>query len=161
MKTPLEYYTKDYHSLSLNQLYEILALRQKVFIIEQTCTYLDADGKDKEAYHVMGCNDNKLYAYARVLPKGISYRDHVSIGRVIIAPEHRGNGEGYTIMKRSLEVCRQLWPNESIKISAQSHLEKFYEHLGFQSTGDSYLEDGIPHVAMVAPAQVLEGLEPA
>ena len=73
-----------FNQLTVNDLYDIMALRQKVFIIEQNCPYLDADGKDLSAMHLMGRdNDGELVAYTRLLPMGISYPDYASLSRPI------------------------------------------------------------------------------
>lgn len=131
------------------ELYDIMALRQEVFVVEQNCPYLDADGKDLQSWHLMGRNEEgKLVAYTRLLPKGLAYEDYVSIGRVVTSPSARGTGVGKILMQRSIEMCRHLFGNQPIKIGAQSYLLKFYESFGFQSTGEEYLEDGIPHTKM-------------
>ncbi|MFN0014612.1 MAG: GNAT family N-acetyltransferase [Saprospiraceae bacterium] len=136
--------------LSPHELYEIMALRQEVFVVEQNCPYLDADGKDQFSWHLMARNESgKLLAYTRLLPKGVSYPDYVSIGRVVSSPAARGTGAGREIMRRSIQMCRHLFGPEPLKIGAQSYLLVFYQSLGFESTGENYLEDGIPHTKMV------------
>jgi ElaA protein len=142
-----------FQELSTSELYEIMALRQEVFIVEQNCPYLDADGKDRYAWHLL-CRqeDGKLIAYTRLLPKGISYPDYPSIGRVVNSPEVRGQGVGIVLMEKSIALCRHLFGNEPIKIGAQRYLKTFYEERGFVSTGEEYLEDGIPHLKMIRPA---------
>jgi ElaA protein len=142
-----------FDQLSPFELYEIMALRQEVFIVEQNCPYLDADGKDPESWHLMGRNkEGKLICYTRLLPEGLAYEGYVSIGRVVSSPSARGTGAGKTLMQRSIEMCRHFFGNQPIKIGAQTYLLKFYEHFGFQSTGEEYLEDGIPHTKMVLEA---------
>lgn len=118
--------------------------------MEQDCPYLDADGKDQSSLHVCGRNEaGLLVAYTRIVPKGISYAEYVSIGRVIVAESARGTGEGSRLMEYSIEACKNLTTEDKIKISAQSHLQEFYGRLGFKMVGEEYLEDGIPHVGMV------------
>jgi ElaA protein len=140
---------RAFDELSLPQLYEILALRQEVFVVEQTCYYQDADGKDQEALHVGGYTDGKLIAYTRILPRGISYPDYASIGRVLTAPSARGRGLGRPLMRFSLDSLYEAYGQQPVKISAQAHLQAFYGSLGFTGVGEGYLEDGIPHRAMV------------
>ena len=126
-----------------------MALRQEVFVVEQNCPYLDADDKDREAWHLMGFDkNNTLIAYTRLLPKGISYEKYASIGRVVTAPKARKIGAGKNIMKASLDWCKQLFPLSPIKISAQTYLLDFYKNLGFTPVGEGYLEDDIPHIGM-------------
>jgi ElaA protein len=132
------------------QLYEILALRAEVFVVEQNCPYQDCDGKDPDSLHLMGRDDaGKLICYTRLLPKGLAYPEYVSIGRVVSSPAVRGAGVGKILMEKSIAHCRLLFGNQPIKIGAQSYLLKFYESFGFQSTGEEYLEDGIPHTKMI------------
>ena len=139
-----------FNELDVNDLYKIMALRQEVFVVEQNCPYQDADGKDLEGWHLMGKNsDGKLIAYTRLLPKGVSYPEYASIGRVVNSPSVRGQGVGKILMEESIRRMKILFPNSTIKIGAQTYLLKFYESLGFVSTGEEYLEDDIPHTYMV------------
>jgi ElaA protein len=127
-----------------------MALRQEVFIVEQNCPYLDADGRDKDAYHLIGLDEKgQLLAYTRLLPKGIAYEQYVSIGRVVTSPKVRRKGLGKQLMEESIRQANLVFPPADIKISAQCYLIEFYESLGFQSMGESYLEDDIPHIAMI------------
>jgi ElaA protein len=139
-----------FQNLTVYELYDIMALRQEVFAVEQNCPYQDADGKDLEGWHLMGHNtEGVLLAYTRLLPKGISYTHYASIGRVVCSPKARGMGYGKVLMQESIAQILKLFPNQPVKIGAQSYLLKFYESLGFESTGEEYLEDGIPHTSMI------------
>ena len=142
---------KKYEDLSLNELYDIMVLRQEVFVVEQDCPYLDADGKDKIAWHVMltDGDNNELMAYTRLLGPGVSYDSYSSIGRVVSSAQGRGKGYGKSVMEASIKSILDLFPDHSIKISAQSYLLKFYNDLGFKEVGEEYLEDGIPHMGMI------------
>lgn len=136
--------------LSLVQLYEIMARRQEVFMIEQTCYYLDADGRDPAAWHLMGTNaEGKIIAYARLLPPGIPFPGYTSIGRVLTATEARGTGAGKALLSRALEEIERIFGPHPVQISAQTYLLRFYRSFGFQETGEEYLEDGIPHIHMI------------
>lgn len=143
---------KAFSDLSLEELYSMMVLRQEVFVVEQDCPYLDADGKDLESYHVFGYANGELVAYTRIVKPGISYPE-VSIGRVVSAIKHRGKEYGVKIMEASHGYIKQLLGSVSIRISAQCYLEKFYSDLGYEPTGKEYLEDGIPHMEMLRPAQ--------
>ena len=123
-----------------------MQLRQEVFVIEQDCPYLDADGLDPQAMHLLGWSqEGELVAYLRVFSPGLVKEDWV-IGRVVVSPRRRREGLGKAIM---LEAHRQLKGREgSIFLSGQSYLQKFYEDLGYQVCGEGYLEDGIPHLPM-------------
>lgn len=141
--------TLYFHQLTTLELYEILQLRETVFVVEQECPYLDADGKDLQALHMMLKNEEgKLICYTRILPKGVSYPEFASIGRVVCSQSARGCGYGRFIMTMSIAQIRELYPGTPIKIGAQTYLKKFYESLGFIDIGEPYIEDGIPHIIM-------------
>jgi len=149
----LHFFCVSFPELTNYQLYEILALRMEVFCVEQNCPYQDCDGKDLESWHLMGRDEaGKLVCYTRLLPAGLAYPEYTSIGRVVTAPSARGTGAGKVLMEKSIAKCQQLFGNQSIKIGAQTYLLKFYEGFGFQSTGEAYLEDGIPHTSMIRHA---------
>ncbi len=140
---------KDFDQLSNLELYTILQLRSEVFVVEQNCPYQDLDGKDYESQHLLCRNEQgELVAYLRILDKGISYKNYVSIGRVVNKSTVRNKGLGKLIMKSALEYCDKNY-NSGIKISAQYHLSKFYQSFGFMEIGEVYLEDDIPHIAMI------------
>ncbi len=140
----------SWEELSTNLLYAILQLRMDVFVVEQDCPYLDTDDKDQLSHHlVFTSSSEQVIAYSRIVPPGVSYPKYCSIGRVVSARSVRRQGMGITLMQASIQACEKLFPNTSIKISAQCYLQKFYERFGFTIVGDEYLEDDIPHIAMV------------
>ena len=139
-----------FEELGVDALYDALALRCRVFILEQG-PYLDPDGLDRQSFHLLGRDDTgALQAYLRVVDPGAKYAEP-SIGRVITAPEVRGQGQGWALMREGLARCARAWPGQGIRISAQAHLERFYGALGFQAVGSPYDEDGIPHLQMFRP----------
>jgi ElaA protein len=139
-----------FNKLTVNELYEIMRLRQIVFVVEQNCVFVDADNKDQPAWHLMGRDsEGELVAYTRLLPMGISYPDYASIGRVINSQKVRGQGVGKLLIEESIRKMQELYPNQPVKIGAQTYLLGFYESLGFVSTGEDYLEDDIPHTVMI------------
>lgn len=136
-------------ALATQQLYEILALRQTVFIVEQRCPFQDADGLDQAARHLQGRSDGGLAAYARILPPGVKYAVH-SIGRVAVAPMMRGTGLGRMVMREAIARIAAAAGPVPIRIAAQHHLaDPFYAPLGFSRIGAVYEEDGIVHVDML------------
>ncbi|MEM8526554.1 MAG: GNAT family N-acetyltransferase [Bacteroidota bacterium] len=142
---------KPFYELFLDELYECLRLRQEVFVVEQDCPYLDNDDKDQKGLHLMGKVDGELMAYARLLPKGVSYENYASIGRIVTSLKGRGKGYGKSLVQTAIAEIEQNWGKQAIKISAQQYLLKFYQELGFQAVGEDYLEDDIPHIAMIRP----------
>ena len=144
----VDWQIKPYSELSLNELYDIISLRIKVFVVEQDCPYQDLDGKDRKSYHLIARNGlGNVVGTARILPPGVSYPE-CSIGRVVIEQEARGHGLGHTLMQECMNYALLEFGNSPIVISAQKHLENYYGTHGFSSTGKDYLEDGIPHVEM-------------
>lgn len=148
LQMDINWICKPFSELSLTELYLILQLRNEVFIVEQNCPYQDCDGVDLQSYHFMGWQQNKLIAYTRLIPEGISYKE-ISIGRVVTSPLVRGNKLGKELMVKSIEKLYELFENQPIKIGAQFYLKNFYENLGFAQCSDIYLEDGIEHIKML------------
>lgn len=150
----LTFHCLSFEEMTNHQLYEVLQLRQEVFVVEQDCPYLDADDKDQVSYHILGLDaEEKLQAYTRIVPPGVSYDEYSSIGRVITSAAIRRKKQGVPLMQFSIDETVQKWPSFAIKISAQVYIRKFYNSLGFNQIGEEYLEDGIPHVAMVRGLQ--------
>ena len=137
-----------FKDLTSQELYDILQLRSEVFVVEQDCVYQDIDSKDQKALHVIGYKNNRVVAYTRIFKPG-DYFDLASIGRVVVSKIERENKYGYDIMEASINVIKELFKENTIKISAQCYLKKFYSNLGFKQLGEEYLEDGIPHIAMI------------
>lgn len=140
---------KSFDQLTPKEIYEVLALRQEVFVVEQYCPYQDADNKDFDSFHLLGKNEhNHLVTYARLIPKGISYPNATSIGRILSAPKYRAAGMGRKLLDASLRHMKILFGEQTIRIGAQCYLLGFYQKFGFEAVGDTYLEDGIPHIEM-------------
>jgi ElaA protein len=139
----LRWHDRTFAELTTNELYAITQLRERVFVVEQNCVYLDADGLDLLSRHVWADEAGALRAYLRIVPGGMKFPE-LSIGRVIIAPEARGTGLGKELMKRGIEAVG----GAPIRLGAQAHLEKFYGDLGFVRASEPYDEDGIMHIEM-------------
>lgn len=144
--------------LSREELYALLDLRVRVFVVEQTCPYRETDGVDLSAWHLLGerlvaegsGERGELLAYARLLAPGVTFPS-AAIGRVVTCPSARGTGLGRALMERALAEVSARWPGP-VEIGAQRYLEAFYASLGFVIEGEPYLEDGIPHVHMIRRA---------
>lgn len=147
----LRWQCKAFAELTTDELYEVMQLRQMVFVVEQHCAYLDADGHDAEAMHLMGSTRGatpRLAAYARLFPPGARCAE-AAIGRVVTHPEMRRMGLGRAVMCEAINMVRALFGDAAIRLSAQQYLEGFYTDLGFAIDGDPYDDDGIPHIPMV------------
>lgn len=140
---------REFVELTSLELYKILQLRINVFMLEQECLYPECDNKDLKGRHLMGIIGDEVVAYARLLPPNVSYTD-ASIGRVVVNPTARHLKLGTELMEQAISNMRKDFPNEAIRISAQAHLQGFYENVSFvRVSEETYLEDNIPHVEMV------------
>lgn len=143
----MNFIIKSFSELTTSELYQILQLRSEVFVVEQDCVYQDIDFKDQKVLHVLGYKNNTIIAYTRIFKPG-DYFENASIGRVVVKQLERKYGYGHELMKVSIEAIKDAFHQEKITISAQLYLKKFYESHGFIQVGETYLEDGIPHIRM-------------
>lgn len=147
-KLNLSWSWKTFDQLSKEELYELLSLRQSIFVVEQKSWYLDADGLDNCSLHLLIKLNDVLLGYLRLLPPKIKY-DTPSIGRIAILKNYRGNKIGSRLVKEGIQKSLETFSTHSLTISAQEYLIKFYEDHGFKVFGEVYDEDGIPHIQMV------------
>lgn len=144
----MKWHIKEFNELDLEELYNIIKERTNVFVVEQDCPYPECDDKDKKAYHLYLTNNNEIISYLRILSPGVSY-ENTSIGRVLVKKEYRKRGIAKELMKRAIKFIENDLREDSITISAQQYLIKFYTDIGFKVVSEGYLEDGIPHVKMI------------
>lgn len=145
----MDWFIQRIEELDVKTLYNIIALRVEVFIIEQNCFYQELDYKDFSATHIYSTDEHgQVIAYLRVLDAGVSY-DEISIGRVVVSPKHRGLNLGRELMLKGINNVKTKFGDIPIRISAQAYLIDFYKSLGFKSLSEIYLEDDIPHVEML------------
>jgi ElaA protein len=145
---PIVWKLSAFEALSVRELHDVLQLRSEVFVLEQRCVFQDIDGSDAQAMHLMGHRDGQLLAYARCFPAAVKFVE-ASIGRVVTRRHARGSGLGHLLIERALSSVCTLWGVQSIRIGAQTHLEKYYCGHGFVDAGKPYIEDGIDHLEMV------------
>ena len=140
-----------FQELTPDDLYAAMTLRQRVFVVEQNCAYLDADGIDSSAHHVFGWKKGddwqRLVAYARIFPPRVKYAE-ASIGRVVTSPDERRTGLGQALMIEGIRLIEEKGWGSEIRIAAQMYLERFYEGFGFRRVTEPYTEDDIWHVDM-------------
>ena len=133
--------------LGVDGVYDMLALRAKVFILEQGA-FLDPDGFDRQSWHLLGRDSSgELRAYLRLVDPSLKYAEP-SLGRVVLDKDLRGSGLADVLVAEGLARADAAWPRGGNRISAQAHLQRFYGRHGFVPVGDAYLEDGIPHIEM-------------
>src|SRR6056300_254126 len=146
--TNINTYWKSFDELTNRELYGMLQLRAAIFVVEQNCPYQDLDGKDLKSHHLLCFENERLIGTARVLPPDVSYSGAASIGRIVVATNHRGTKLGRAVVELSLAKVRAIWGDIPLLIGAQARLQGFYESLGFAAEGEVYDEDGINHITM-------------
>lgn len=139
---------KKFEELKCKEIYKILQIRNKIFIVEQKCVYQDCDGKDKKYYHLYLEDKGEIISYLRILPRKVSYNE-VSIGRVLVNKNYRGTGIARKMMIEAINFIEKNLGEKEIKIQAQCYLIDFYKSLGFKEISNEYLEDNIPHIDML------------
>jgi ElaA protein len=149
----MKFIVKTFTDLNTTELYEILQLRSEIFVVEQDCVYQDIDFKDQNALHVFSRKNNKIITYTRIFKPG-DYFKNASIGRVLVLASERKFGFGHDLMKASIATIKTYFKSDTITISAQKYLKKFYETHNFIQVGEAYLEDGIPHIEMLYDVKI-------
>lgn len=145
---PLEFRWSSFDELDVHTLYALLRLRSEVFLIEQECNYLDLDGHDQVALHLVAYEQGALCGYLRLLPPGSRLKE-ASLGRIVIPREQRGRHWGRALIAEGLRVARQHYPGAPLRISAQSRLLDYYRGFGFEVVDAPYDEGGLPHQDMM------------
>ena len=154
MKTSLDdirWRCVGFDALTAGELYEVLALRSEVFVVEQSCVFQDMDGADAQAIHLLGVLHGKLVAYARCFDAGLTFPE-ASVGRIVTQNTLRGTGAGHVLLQKAIACVARHWGPQPIRIGAQARLESFYVGHGFVKNGAPYMEDGIAHIEMLRPA---------
>ncbi len=147
-KLSVEWLWRKFSALSSMELYQLLKLRQDIFVLEQNCLYADIDNQDFYHQHLLAYSGTELIGYLRIIPSKHHSSGCVAIGRVAISRKYRGLGLAREMMEKAMDYCAHNHPSETIFVSAQLYLQSFYQNLGFKTIGDGYLEDDIPHIAM-------------
>ncbi len=139
---------RAFSKLSSTHIYDVLRLRQQVFVIEQNCIYDDIDNSDQKALHLLLYDKNELAGYLRIFEPGVKFKD-TTIGRIVVSKKFRGRDIGKKIINHGIELAFQQFPSSSIRIEAQNALSNYYSKYGFISEGEVYVVDGIDHIQMV------------
>ncbi len=147
-KSPLTWVCKEFQSLSLEELYQIIEARERIFVVEQKLSYVDCDHFDQKALHLMGIQNGKMVAYLRLFAPGVKIKE-ASLGRVLVIKEARGYGFGKELTFTGLSKIKEFFGDGPVRISAQAYLEKFYSGFGFKTVSDVYLEENTPHLKML------------
>jgi len=146
------WFLRSFDDLSNDELYNILKLRNAIFIVDQQCAFADLDGKDQtDCYHLFCTSNGQIVAYARIFGPEQIYQEPC-LSRVCTSLDQRGKGLGKELLKRAIDEMSRLFPGRSIRIGAQLYLKTFYESFGFKVDGNLYIEDGIEHIEMLKPS---------
>lgn len=156
--TNMTWQLKKFYELTNDELYNILRLRNSIFIVDQQCVFAEIDGNDQiNCHHLFYNLEGKIIAYARIFAPGQVYQE-TCLSRVCTSLDQRGKGIGKQLLKKALEETRRLYPGQSIRIGAQLYLKSFYENFGFEVSGEPYLEDGIEHIQMIKKEPESQGI---
>lgn len=142
-----------FDALGLRELHDLLALRSRVFVVEQACPYPDIDGRDPGALHLIASDaSGAIVGCARCLdpeePDDGRRDAPVSFGRLAVDPSQRSTGLGRALVAEALAVLAERWPKRDVVIGAQEHLERFYGGFGFVRITEPYDDFGILHIDM-------------
>ena len=134
---------KSFTELTAAEIYEILKARSIVFVGEQHIHYTDEDNIDYLATHFSIRKNGLVLAYARLFPcaeKGV-----YMLGRLLTL--ERGKGFAAYLLSQIRDYAANLGAH-TLRLHAQLQVVPFYEKLGFQPSGDTFIEAEIPHIQM-------------
>jgi ElaA protein len=155
MASLLRWQCHTFESFTPHTLYEMLRLRDQVFVLEQQSIYGDLDNLDQIALHLCGYDTGGcLRAYARLLGPGDKYDEACAITRVVVDPAWRGQGIGRQVVAQSLDACADRFPAVAQKLSAQLSALALYASFGFKQISEPYDDGGILHVDMLRHVEV-------
>lgn len=137
----LRFVMKPFDELELLELYQILHLRDLVFVVGQKITSEpEIDGADPRCFHAMLYLGDHLVGTARAFGE----MHPVSVGRVAVLNEYQGRGFG-TVLMTHVQEWLGARPAE---LHAQAHLEPWYTRLGWKRSGEDFMEAEILHTPM-------------
>ncbi|MFP4187336.1 MAG: GNAT family N-acetyltransferase [Acholeplasmataceae bacterium] len=134
---------RPFTELSKEELYRILDLRSRVFVMEQKILYVDTDYMDQKSVHYFIMDGERMVSYLRLIPPKVKYSEH-ALSRVATLKDYRGQG----LARRLIEDVMADIKGQPIRISGQAYLREYYERLGFRVVRGPYIEEDIPHYEM-------------
>src|SRR4051794_28398595 len=118
MVSQLDWQWRSFGQLSLPELYAVLRARAEVFVVEQHCAFLDLDGIDADAQHLLCWSPDPqspaFAAYLRLIEPGRKYAEP-SIGRVLTTASFRGHGYGRALMRHGLQRAGAAFPGCALR----------------------------------------------
>ncbi len=142
---------KNFTQLKNEQIYQILKLRQDVFILEQQSFYHDIDGNDEAAQHCFFEKNGEIKAYLRLIKLDSQQGSEAvfNIGRFVIQVKLRAKQLGHVLFMQVIDHLNQNYDSYKINISAQLELRCYYEKLGFLALSTPPYDDGgVMHIDM-------------
>ena len=139
----MELVIRKFSELSLSELYEIIKVRESVFVVEQNCPYQETDGLDQNAIHLYYRDNERITAYCRIFRRD---ETTAQIGRFLTT--ERGTGLGLRLLEEAVSQIQREYDPETVYIEAQCYATGFYEKAGFRAKGEPFDEDGIMHTVM-------------
>ena len=144
--------TKVWAEMSADDVFGVMKLRTDVFFLEQRITEEELDAADRfpDTVHIWAeGSSGDAVAYVRVVrhdpPAADDHDIGLSIGRLVVAPTHRGKGVGHELMRRALALCG----DEPVVLHAQAWVASLYTAHGFEVVGQPFDEAGIVHYRMI------------
>lgn len=122
-------------------------IREEVFVREQEYPIeLEFDEADENCWHLVLTDNEKAIATARLLKlsEGV-----FKPGRIAVLKEYRGKNIGAELLTLIIEKAKEMGAKE-LHIGAQTYAVGFYEKFGFETTGEEYMDEHIPHINMIA-----------
>ncbi len=141
---PLNINKKKFDELTVDELYQIIHLRLKVFLEEQKIYYVDTDFLDQKCVHYFIKDGERVVSYLRLIPKGEKY-EYIGIGRVVTDANYRRKGLCAALIN---EVLKNFKGNP-VYLHGQAYLQEYYEKLGFKTISDAFVEEDVLHYEML------------
>lgn len=147
---PLRCDIKPFAALTLLELYAALALRDRVFVVQQgiTCEP-EIDGLDPECAFALLWDTSGAQPVLVGTARLFEGRDPVVVGRVAVDTSRQRAGLGSALMS----AVNAYLGDRPAELHAQAHLRAWYEGLGWRAEGEVFFEAKIPHVTMRRPAR--------
>ena len=153
----MELFIKHFDELTNSELYDILKLRNAIFIVEQNCPYQDMDDKDQNSYHLFLKDNGSIIACLRVIyhdeyknaymENAPVLRNVAAIGRVVSSVRRQGHAT--LLLREAIKLITEKFDVSTVTLEAQVYARALYEGVGFAQSSDEFLEDGIPHIQMM------------
>jgi predicted GNAT family N-acyltransferase len=129
-----------------------MELRRRVFFGEQgVAPDADLDGLDPGAIHLVALRRGNVVATCRLrFPGG-----RCKLERMVVERNLRRTGIGTELLAEAEREAARQGATE-VLLHAQRQVEEFYSACGYTAEGDTFLEEGIPHVQMRRPLEEVD-----